>query len=345
MIKACRQAGGLSSDLERMGRMRLQCLNAPGRKQYTGKRNMQKMCILAGLVILCCLFSVITDNFLTAKNIMNIALQTSICAIVSIGMTYVIGGGGIDLSVGSVAAFCGMTGALLMKAGFPIWLSVTAAVMIGGLLGILNGFVIAVMGIAPFIATLGMNSVIRGTVYVMTDGVPVTGLPKGFGKIGGGRIGGWLPYAVIIMAVIAVIMAVILKKSHFGRNIFAVGSNEQTAYLSGVKVIHTKIGMYMTCGILSAIAGIILTSRLVTAAPTAGDAYETDAIAATVIGGASLAGGSGSISGTMIGAFIMGVLRNGLNLVGLNYFWQQIAIGFVIIIAVYIDVVRGKMKK
>lgn len=317
----------------------------PGGKKYTGKINMQKLCILAGLIILCSLFSVITDNFLTAKNIMNIALQTSICAIVSIGMTYVIAGGGIDLSVGSVAAFCGMSAALLMKAGYSIWLSSILALVIGGLLGMVNGFVIAVMGIAPFIATLGMNSVIRGAVYVITDGVPVTGLPKGFGLIGGGRVGGWLPYAVIVMAVIAVIMAVILKKSHFGRNVFAIGSNEQTAYLSGVNVMRNKIGMYVTCGVLSAVAGIILTSRLVTAAPTAGDAYETDAIAATVIGGASLAGGTGSISGTMIGAFIMGVLRNGLNLVGLNYFWQQIAIGLVIIIAVYIDVVRGKMKK
>lgn len=317
----------------------------PGGKKYTGKINMQKLCILAGLIILCSLFSVITDNFLTAKNIMNIALQTSICAIVSIGMTYVIAGGGIDLSVGSVAAFCGMSAALLMKAGYPIWLSSILALVIGGLLGMVNGFVIAVMGIAPFIATLGMNSVIRGAVYVITDGVPVTGLPKDFGLIGGGRVGGWLPYAVIVMAVIAVIMAVILKKSHFGRNVFAIGSNEQTAYLSGVNVMRNKIGMYVTCGVLSAVAGIILTSRLVTAAPTAGDAYETDAIAATVIGGASLAGGTGSISGTMIGAFIMGVLRNGLNLVGLNYFWQQIAIGLVIIIAVYIDVVRGKMKK
>ncbi len=307
--------------------------------------NMQKICILAGLVILCGLFSVLTDNFLTTKNLMNIALQTSICAIVSIGMTYVIAGGGIDLSVGSVAAFCGMSAALLMKAGVPIWCAVLIAVAAGAVLGLVNGIVIAVMGIAPFIATLGMNSVIRGAVYVITDGVPVTGLPKSFGLVGGGRIGGWLPYAVIVMAVIAVVMATVLKKSHFGRNIFAIGSNEQTAYLSGVNVIRNKIGMYVTCGMLSAIAGIILTSRLVTAAPTAGDAYETDAIAATVIGGASLTGGMGSISGTMIGAFIMGVLRNGLNLVGLNYFWQQIAIGLVIIVAVYIDVVRGKMKK
>jgi len=325
--------------------MELKNVEGLKKKRNTVQINMQKICILAGLVILCGLFSVLTDNFLTTKNLMNIALQTSICAIVSIGMTYVIAGGGIDLSVGSVAAFCGMSAALLMKAGVPIWCAVLVAVAVGAVLGLVNGIVIAVMGIAPFIATLGMNSVIRGAVYVITDGVPVTGLPKSFGLVGGGRIGGWLPYAVIVMAVIAVIMAVVLKKSHFGRNIFAIGSNEQTAYLSGVNVIRNKIGMYVTCGMLSAIAGIILTSRLVTAAPTAGDAYETDAIAATVIGGASLTGGMGSISGTMIGAFIMGVLRNGLNLVGLNYFWQQIAIGLVIIVAVYIDVVRGKMKK
>lgn len=305
----------------------------------------QKLVVLAGLAILCALFSFLTDNFFTGKNVMNIALQTSISAIVAIGETYVIAGGGIDLSVGSVAAFCGMIAALAMNSGLPIWAAILLALAAGIFLGVLNGTVIAVMGITPFIATLGMSSVIRGAVYVITDGVPITGLPKQFAAIGGGRIAGWLPYAVIIMAAVAVIMAVLLKKSRFGRNIFAIGSNEQTAYLSGVDVLRSKIGMYAVCGLLSAIAGILLTSRMVVAAPTAGEAYETDAIAATVIGGASLAGGMGSISGTMIGAFIMGVLRNGLNLVGLNYFWQQIAIGLVIIIAVYIDVVRSKMKK
>ncbi len=322
-----------------------QSSTTPGLHRRTAKLDMQKLCVLAGLAVLCGLFSVLTESFFTGKNIINIALQTSVSAIVAIGETYVIAGGGIDLSVGSVAAFSGMSAAIMLNAGVPVWLAVLLAVAVGALLGLINGVVIAVMGIAPFIATLGMNSIIRGAVYVITDGVPVTGLPKSFSTIGGGRMGGWLPYAVIIMVAVAVVMAVILKKSYFGRSIFAIGSNEQTAYLSGVNVVRSKIGMYVTCGILSALAGVILTSRLVTAAPTAGDAYETDAIAATVIGGASLAGGTGSIFGTMIGAFIMGVLRNGLNLVGLNYFWQQIAIGLVIIVAVYIDVVRNKVKK
>lgn len=183
-----------------------------GLRRRAAKLDMQKLCVLVGLAVLCGLFSILTENFFTGKNIINIALQTSISAIVAIGETYVIAGGGIDLSVGSVAAFSGMSAAIMLNAGIPVWLAVLLAVAVGALLGLLNGIVIAVMGIAPFIATLGMNSIIRGAVYVITDGVPVTGLPKSFSIIGGGRMGGWFPYAVLIMVAVAIVMAVILKK-------------------------------------------------------------------------------------------------------------------------------------
>lgn len=307
--------------------------------------NTQLLGILGGLIFLSVIFGFMTDNFFTSKNIINIALQTSIATIVAIGQTFVITGGGIDLSVGATTALTGVVVALLMKAGVPIPLSILLALLVGILLGLLNGIVIAYGRIAPFIATLGMNSVIRGIVYVTTDGTPISSLPVSFGILGGGYISGTIPYAVVIMVLVSIIMGFVFHKSRFGRYVFAIGSNEKTAFLSGVNVTKNKLWMYVVCGLMASVAGVVLTSRLVTAAPTAAVSYETDAIAATVIGGASLAGGVGSLPGTVIGAFIMGVLRNGLNLVGLNYFWQQIAIGAVIIVAVYIDALRNRMKK
>lgn len=300
--------------------------------------------IFMGLFLLSLTFSFLTPNFFTSRNIINIALQTSIAAIVAIGQTFVITGGGIDLSVGSVTALTGVIVALLLKAGLAMPLAIIISLFFALFLGMINGLVITQGKIAPFIATLGMNSILRGVVYVVTDGGPISNLPIDFGLIGGGYFQDFLPYAVIIMIVVSVIMGLILHKSRFGRYVFAVGSNEKTAYLSGLNVQKIKILMYSVCGLMAGVAGVVLTSRMVTAAPTAAVMYETDAIAATVIGGASLSGGAGSIPGTIIGSFIMGVLRNGLNLVGLNYFWQQIAIGVVIIVAVYIDSLRNKVK-
>jgi ribose transport system permease protein len=314
-------------------------------EKVSGKHslNLQKIGAFLGLILLGLFFSFANSHFLQVNNLMNIALQTSIVAIVAIGQTYVIIKGGIDLSVGSIAALAGVIAAEMMTSGSPIWLSVLVGVLGGVVCGLINGAIISYGKIPPFIATLGMMGIARGAVLVITDGIPVSGLPKSFSKLGGGTILG-IPMPIIILVIIAIIMAAILARSRFGRSVYAIGSNEKAAYLSGINVNKTKLGVYGLSGLLAGIAGVILTSRLVSAAPTAGQNYELDAIAAAVIGGASLSGGVGTVMGTLIGAFIMGILRNGLNLLGVSYYWQQIAIGVVIIGAVYIDTLRQRSK-
>lgn len=316
-----------------------------GAKSQKRNINTQIIFTMMGLLILCVFFSITTKSFLTQRNLLNIATQTSVAVIVAIAETYIIASGCIDLSVGSGVAFSGLVVASAMKAGIPIPVAMLMALGTGMALGAFNAFVITVLGIVPFIATLGTNSIFRGIVLVIMDGVPMSGLKSEFTWIGSGKLWGWLPWAVIFMAVIAVIMAILLKKSKFGRYVYAIGSNEQAAYLSGIPVNRIKLMNYVISGALVAFAGMLLAARVSSAAPTAGDLYETNAIAASVIGGATLSGGKGSIAGTIVGAFIIGVLSNGLNLIGLNYFWQQVAIGVVIISAVFLEVVRERLKK
>ena len=291
------------------------------------KSILGKASILLGLLLLCTFFSFTARNFLTQKNLLNIALQTSIIAIVAIGQTYTITGGGIDLSVGSVVGLSSIVVSMLLVHDVSIPIAILMAIAAGLTCGAINGFIIAYGGIAPFIATLGMLSIARGIVYVACDGVPITGLPSEFSVLGAGRAFGTIPVPIIILSVLAVVMGIIFHKSKFGRHIFALGSNENTAYLSGVNTKKVKFMMYLCSG-----------------QPNSGEAYETDAIAAAVIGGASMSGGQGSIIGTLIGALMMGVLNNGLNLLGLSYFYQKIAIGMVIIAAVYIDMLRSRKK-
>ena len=307
------------------------------------ERNTQILFTLMGLLILCIFFSAATESFLTQRNLLNIATQTSVAVIVAIAETYIIASGCIDLSVGSGVAFSGLIAATAMKAGMPVPLAMLLALMTGMMLGAVNAFVITVLGIVPFIATLGTNSIFRGIVLVVMDGVPMSGLKSEFTWIGSGKLFGWLPWAVVFMAVIAVVMAILLKKSKFGRYVYA--SNEQAAFLSGIPVKKIKVMNYIISGALVAFAGMLLAARVSSAAPTAGELYETNAIAASVIGGASLTGGKGSIAGTIVGAFIIGVLSNGLNLIGLNYYWQQVAIGVVIIAAVVLEVVRERLQR
>lgn len=309
------------------------------------RRNSQILFISIGLLLECIIFSLATDNFLSSKNIINVLLQNSVAVIVAIAQTYVIASGMIDLSVGSTAAMAGMAVALLIRGGMPYGIAMLLAVLMGVACGVLNSFVVTILGIVPFIATLGTNYLLRGIILLVMNGIPISGLDPDFGWIGNGRIGDVLPYPVIWMSVVVVVMAVILRKMRLGRDIFAIGSNEQAAFLSGVDVKKTKWLVYLASGTLCGIAGVILTSRLSSAAPTACEGYDTTAIAATVIGGASLRGGKGSIAGTIIGAFIIGVLTNGLNLLALNYYWQQVAVGIVIILAVSLDVLRTKIEK
>ncbi|MGV9769443.1 ABC transporter permease [Microbacterium sp. NPDC003461] len=304
---------------------------------------LQRLGAVAGLILLIAVFAISSPHFLQVNNLLNIALQTSVIAIIAIGQTYVIITGGIDLSVGAVAALAGVITADLLKAGAPTAVAIAAGLAGGVLCGAVNGFLIAYGNIPPFIATLGMLGIARGAVLVLTNGSPVSGLPREFGWFGNGSVLG-LPFPVVLMGIIALLFGWILLQSRFGRSVFAIGSNEKTAFLSGLHVARTKIGVYVVSGLLAGTAGVILTSRLVSAAPTAGEGYELDSIAATVIGGASLSGGVGGTAGTLIGAFVMGVLRNGLNLLGVSYYWQQIAIGVVIIAAVFLDGLRRRRR-
>lgn len=303
---------------------------------------VQRFGAFTGLFLLCVFFSLTSPHFLTTNNLLTVALQTSVIAIVAIGQTFVIIKSGIDLSVGSVVAISGVVAADLMTKGTPVPIAVLVGIGVGAVCGLINGFLIAFGKIPPFIASLGMMGAARGAALVITDGIPVSGLPASFGALAGAQLFGMIPSSVVIMFIIAVIMGLILSKSHFGRNIYAIGSNEEAAYLSGIPIKKTKMWVYVVSGLMSGIAGIVLTSRLVSAQPTAGNMYELDAIAAVVIGGASLMGGVGSILGTLIGAFVMGVLRNGLNLLNVSPFWQQIAIGGVVVLAVFIDNLRRR---
>ena len=316
------------------------------RKLDKKKINMQLVVISVGLVLLMVFFSLNTEKFLSQRNLLNIALQTSVAVLLAIAETHVIITGGIDLSIGSISAVAGMTAALAIHRGMPVPAAIALGMAVGVACGALNGLTVTVLGIVPFIATLGTNSIMRGLIYVMLNGVPLSASSAGeaFTWIGQGKLGGWLPYPVLFMAVIAVITVIFMKKSRFGRMIFAIGSNEDAAFLSGIKVKMVKFKVYLLCGFLCALAGIILTSRVASASPTAGEGDETYAIAAAVIGGASLSGGKGNLIGTIIGAFIIGVLNNGLNLIGLSSFWQQVAVGAVIILAVFLDVIRVKLK-
>ncbi|QGG55799.1 ribose ABC transporter permease [Paenibacillus sp. B01] len=307
---------------------------------YT-RKVLHKFGILLGLLVMSLVFSILSDHFFTVDNLLTIALQTSVIGILAIAQTYVIITSGIDLSVGSILAVSGVVTGKLMVAGTPIWLAIVAGILIGAVCGWINGLVIAKLNIAPFIATLGMMSIARGVAYVITGAMPVSGLPEEFYFIGGGSIGR-IPIPMIEMFVLAIVFGFILRKSRFGRYVYCLGSNEDAAVLSGINVQKTKIWVYVISGSLAAFAGIMMASRLVSAQSTAGTGYELDAIAAAIIGGTSPAGGSGKIRETIIGAFIIGILRNGLNLLNVNAFWQQIAIGAVIIIAVYMDTLRRR---
>lgn len=299
---------------------------------------------LIGLVVLCAVLWTLTPFFLTVSNLLNIAQQTSINAIVAVGMTYVILSGGIDLSVGSIVALSGVVLGTFLAEGQPLVVAVLAAVATGVACGVLNGGLVSWGGLPPFIVTLGMMSIARGAALVFTEGRPVSGFDPGFRSIATGSIG-FIPSPVVVMVLVYVVAHLVLTRTTFGRYVYAIGGNEEATRLSGVAVRVHKTAIYAVSGLMSAIAAIILTARLNSAQPIAGMMYELDAIAATVIGGTSLMGGEGSLGGTLVGALIMGVLRNGLNLLGVSSFLQQIVIGAVIVGAVLIDTVLKRHRE
>lgn len=292
------------------------------------------------LMLMAIFLSILSPYFLSLENILAIGLQMSVVAIMAIGQMMVIISAGIDLSVGSVLALSGIGTTMLLVQGVSIIPAIMVGLLIGTLLGLLTGSLVSWGHIPPFIATLGIMGIARGAALLLTGGVPIFGLPDNFNFLGGGRILGLIPVPVIFTVILALIGHFILTRLAFGRHIFAIGSNPEAAILSGINVKKTLLKIYTINGLLCGFAGIILASRLSTGQPTAGTGYELDVIAACVIGGASLSGGEGSILGAIIGALIMGVLRNGCNLLDISAFWQQIAIGTIIIVAVFSDQYR-----
>jgi len=299
-------------------------------------RRARELGTLVGLALLVILLSLLTPHFLSVSNLLNVMEQTSINAVIAVGMTFVILSGGIDLSVGSVLALAGVVLASALRAGATMPLSIPAGVGAGAVCGLVNGLLITRGRLPAFIATLGMMSIARGAALVFTEGRPVSGFESSFRTISTGRVLG-LPAPILITAAIYVVGYLLLTRTRFGRYVYAIGGNEEATRLSGVAAGFHKTVVYVLSGVTAGLAAVLLTARLNSAQPIAGINYELDAIAATVIGGTSLSGGVGTLHGTLIGALIMGVLRNGLNLLGTSSFFQQIVIGIVIITAVLVD--------
>ncbi|SEL85966.1 monosaccharide ABC transporter membrane protein, CUT2 family (TC 3.A.1.2.-) [Roseateles sp. YR242] len=318
---------------------------------------IQKFAALAGLLLLVAVFSATSDAFFSVGNGMTVALQVTSIALLGVGATYVIIAGGIDLSVGSVLALAGVLAAMAVKAGVPVPLGMALGVLGGAVCGALNGLLVTKAKLPPFIATLGMMLVARGVALQITGARAISGLGESFGVLGNGSLfrvehidaQGFpevvfpgIPYPVVLMVLIAVAASVLLTRTRLGRHIHAVGSNAEAARLSGVAVDRVVLFTYVVSGALAGLTGCVLMSRLVTAQPNEGVMYELDAIAASVIGGTSLIGGVGTISGTAIGSFVIGILRNGLNMNGVSAFTQQIIIGLVILLTVWIDQLRNR---
>ena len=300
---------------------------------------MSELTTVIALIILMAVITIINSNFLTANNLLNLLLQVTSNALIAFGMTFVILTGGIDLSVGSILALSSALTAGLLGSGMPVTLAILISLILGCILGMMNGLLISYGKLAPFIVTLATMTIFRGATLVYTNGNPITkGLSDTFlfQFLGQGYIVG-IPFPVIIMFIVFIILYVLLHKTVFGKSVYAIGGNEKAAYISGVKLNKVKIIIYSISGIMASISGLIITSRLSSAQPTAGASYEMDAIAAVILGGTSLSGGKGRILGTLIGALIIGVLNNGLNIIGVSAFWQQVVKGVVILIAVLID--------
>lgn len=305
----------------------------------------ENMGTLIGLFAMCLLLSLTTNGvFYSQRNLVNVLRQVSSNACLAFGMTFAIITGGIDLSVGSILALSGtLSAGFIVNSGFSVEQSVIAAIVIGTALGLFNGFVIAKTTIPPFIVTLAMMQIARGAAYIYSNGQPIRAMIPEYQIIGTGYLGP-IPYPVIYMVVFLIVCVVLLSKTRFGRHVYAVGGNDKAAIFSGVNVARTKMLVYTMSGFLAAFTGVVLCARMASGQPTAGQSFEMDAIAATVLGGTSMSGGVGKIGSTMIGVLIIGVLNNGLNLLGLNSFWQQIAKGIVILLAVYVDMLKKRRK-
>jgi ribose transport system permease protein len=313
-----------------------------GMRLNISRSQKQFLSTFSGLFILGVAFTILSPYFFAMNNLLTVATQTAVIAIIAIGQTYVLITGGIDLAIGSNIALSAMVAAIAMTSGIPVVLSVLFGLLTGVAAGTISGILVAYGNIPPFIGTLGTMTVVRGLALTLTQGKPVANLPKSFTAFWGTGNVLHIPNPVLIMIFLVVVFSFILAKTRVGRHIFASGSNYEAARLSGVNTRKTLLTVYVFSGFLAACAGLIVAARVISAIPAAGDGYELDAVAASVIGGTSTMGGEGSVLGTFIGAFVIGVLRNGLNLIGITPYIQKIVIGIVIVGSVFLDRLRRK---
>ena len=288
--------------------------------------------------------SVATDSFLSTKNMLQVLRQICINGLLAFGMTFVLIIGGIDLTVGSVVAISGVSVVIMLNSGVPLPVALVVALLLGAIVGLLNGGIIALTGMPPFIVTLSLQGTIRGIAYVITDGRSVSCDNAVFNAIGNGYLFG-IPIPIYIVAFVMIVISILLYYTRFGRRMYAVGGNITAAGFSGIHVKKIMVQVYVLSGVLSALAGIILASRMYSGQPASGQAYESDAIAAAVLGGTSFNGGIGTVGGTLIGALVIGFLTNGLNLLHISSYVQMIIKGLVIIGAVGIDILKNRKKQ
>ncbi len=295
--------------------------------------------MIIAFVLVCMIMWALTPHFLTPTNLLNVVRQSSIIGVMAVGVTFVILSGGIDLSVGSVMAVSGMIAAGTMQNGGGIFLGIVVALGVGIAAGLVNGLLVTKGGITPFVVTLGMMSIARGLTLIYSNGYPISGFSETFRFIGGGVILG-IPFPVIILFLVVLIGWAVLTQTRLGRYTYAIGGNEETVKLSGINSDFFKTMVYVISGATAAISALILTSRLNSAGPTAGLTYELTVIAAVVIGGTSLSGGRGTVWGSLIGALLIAVINNGMNLLGISPYFQELVRGVIIILAVYVDRLR-----
>jgi ribose transport system permease protein len=305
------------------------------------QRRIERLLPFFTLIVLAVALTIATPHFLTRVNLSSVARQTAVIDILALGMTPVIISGGIDISVGSILAISGLFGTMAIKGGHAIPLALAIGIGTGLFCGVLNGTLITQLRISPFIVTLGTLGIYRGIALVVSNGLPVHEIPSSFSYLGDGTLFG-VPVSLWILAFCAVLMHFTLENTKLGRYTFAIGSNESAAYYAGVPIKFHLTSVYAIAGVLTGLAGMIEASRLMTGQPTAGQGYELHAIAAVVIGGGSLRGGEGSVPGTLVGSFIIGLLSNGSDLLGINPYWQQVIVGAVIIAAVGFDELRKR---